>query len=127
MTSSHSEGLVITFYGYLNELGGHRIAGSGHLALGKLLKDTNVDGIVSPYKYSMVRAIHWTMLLLECVGIQSFDYFPLPLSLALLLRRMLTHMHVYTGAAVSETDRSISFHGAHGFACTAPKALDLRG
>ena len=41
------------FYGYLNELGGHRVACSGHLALAALLKDANVDGIVSPYKYSM--------------------------------------------------------------------------
>jgi hypothetical protein len=47
-------GLVLAFYGYLNELGGHRVAGSGHLALGALLRDEHVDGIVSPYKYDAV-------------------------------------------------------------------------
>jgi hypothetical protein len=43
-------GLVVAFYGYLNELGGHRAPGSGHLALGALLADPNIDGIASPYK-----------------------------------------------------------------------------
>lgn len=50
-TASGNKALVLAFYGYLNELGGHRIAGSGHLELAELLADTNVDGIVSPYKY----------------------------------------------------------------------------
>jgi hypothetical protein len=47
------KGLVMAFYGYLNELGGHRASGSGHLALQQLLADKNLDGIVSPYKYGM--------------------------------------------------------------------------
>ena len=29
----------------LNELGGHRAAASGHLALAELLRDTHIDGI----------------------------------------------------------------------------------
>jgi hypothetical protein len=49
-TASGGKALVLAFYGYLNELGGHRVAGSGHLELAKLLVDSNIDGIVSPYK-----------------------------------------------------------------------------
>lgn len=45
------KGLVWAFYGYLNELGGLRTAAGGQLALAQLLRDPNVDGIVSPYKY----------------------------------------------------------------------------
>ena len=48
------KGLVLAFYGYLNELGGHRMSGSGHLALNQLLHDKNIDGIVSPYKYDNI-------------------------------------------------------------------------
>eukprot|EP00947_MAST-08B_sp_MAST-8B-sp1_P001412 g1412.t1 len=47
------KGIVMAFYGYLNELGDARVAGSGHLGLGDLLKDDAIDGIVSPYKYDM--------------------------------------------------------------------------
>jgi hypothetical protein len=48
-----SGGNVITmaFYGYLYELAGTRLAGSGHLALHKLLESPHTDGIVSPYTY----------------------------------------------------------------------------
>ena len=53
-TAMAGKGLVIAFYGYLNELGAKRVAGSGHLALAELLADPNVDGIVSPYKYDTV-------------------------------------------------------------------------
>ena len=37
----------------MNELGGHRASGSGHLALAELLRDPNIDGIASPYKYGL--------------------------------------------------------------------------
>jgi hypothetical protein len=47
------KGLVLSFYGYLNELGGHRASGSGHLALHQLMADPNIDAIVSPYKYAL--------------------------------------------------------------------------
>merc|ERR1712216_1059220 len=47
------KGLVITFYGYLTELGAN-LAGSGHLALSQMLRDPNIDAIVSPYKYDQM-------------------------------------------------------------------------
>ena len=44
---------ITTSDGYVNELGGHRASGSGHLALSQLLRDPNIDGIASPYKYGL--------------------------------------------------------------------------
>jgi hypothetical protein len=43
--------VTMAFYGYLFELAGTRLAGSGHLALHKLLESPHTDGIVSPYTY----------------------------------------------------------------------------
>jgi hypothetical protein len=52
---SGGNALVMTFYGYLFELGGRRLPGSGHLALQTLLASPYVDMIVSPYSYSVSR------------------------------------------------------------------------
>jgi hypothetical protein len=43
--------MTFSFYGYLLALADNRLAGSGHLALGQLLKSKNLDAIASPYMY----------------------------------------------------------------------------
>jgi hypothetical protein len=40
------------YYGYLYELAGRRLAGSGHLALTELMREPSIDAILSPYAYS---------------------------------------------------------------------------
>ena len=49
-----SSGAAFTayYYGYLFELAGARLAGSGHLAVGDFLREPSIDGILSPYAYA---------------------------------------------------------------------------
>ena len=48
-----SGGNVFTafYYGYLYELSGSRLAGSGHLAVSELMQEPAIDGVLSPYSY----------------------------------------------------------------------------
>eukprot|EP01046_Picozoa_sp_COSAG06_P034220 COSAG06_NODE_3567_length_5177_cov_13.422804_2_plen_240_part_00 len=44
--------MTISFYGYLMGLADSRLAGSGHLALHRLLRFPDLDAIASPYMYN---------------------------------------------------------------------------
>lgn len=44
---------TFAFYGYLLDLSDTRVTGSGHTALGTLLREPSLDAIASPYQYSV--------------------------------------------------------------------------
>ena len=50
-SASGGSALTAAFYGYLFSLSDTRLTGSGHLSLGAVLTDPNLDVIVSPWQY----------------------------------------------------------------------------
>ena len=53
------------YYGYLYELAGNRLAGSGHLAISELMTEPAIDGVLSPYHLRdriLAIVIDWTDL-----------------------------------------------------------------
>ncbi len=49
--TSAGAALTVAFYGYLFSLSDTRLTGSGHLSLGSVLNDKNLDMIASPWQY----------------------------------------------------------------------------